>query len=169
MKLFAVLHYGPGGEGSGTTVVAARNERSARAAVKAYLDAKPNGQGSQQCTSAALLEVLDYDDSTFANFPMPVDTPGVKVEYWFRPDCHEPDVVFLDGLEQFIGELDAAQASQNSGRGVSCVHDACFYMRQGRVGAARSFLLTDSDKVYQYPDIVALLKRVGFWYEWPMR
>lgn len=169
MQLFAVLHRGPNGEGSGTTIVVARNERQARTLVKAYLDAKPNGAGVAQCSSASLLEVLDYDDSTFASFPMPAESLGVKVEYVFHPDCHEPDVVFVEGLEQFIGELDAAQARQNEGRGVSCVNDACFYMRQGRVGAARSFLITDSDKVYQYPDIVALLKRVGFWYEWRMR
>lgn len=165
LKAYAVSHRGVGGEGTGITAVVARNARHARQLVKDYLDRKPNGQGARQCSSAALLEVEEYDYSTLCSHPMSTESSGVKVEYWFRPDCAAPDVVYLHDHESFTCRLDELQAVQNQGRGVDCLRTVCLFLRRGEFGRARSCVLSEMDKIGMYPELVALLSQVGFWYQ----
>lgn len=62
-------------------------------------------------------------------------------------------------------ELFAIQAQHNNGRGISCVRGVCSELERGQIDSARAIVNTDSDKMRSYPDVVAVLKRVGFWEE----
>ena len=62
-------------------------------------------------------------------------------------------------------ELFAIQAQHNDGRGISCVRGVCFELERGQIADAKAIINTDSDKMCSYPDVVAVLKRVGLWEE----
>lgn len=62
-------------------------------------------------------------------------------------------------------ELFAIQAQHNDGRGISCVRGVCSELERGQIDGARAIVNTDSDKMRSYPDVVAVLKRIGFWEE----
>ena len=60
-------------------------------------------------------------------------------------------------------ELFQIQSQHNDGRGVSCVRGVCSELERGRVDSALAIINCDSDKMRNYPDVVAVLRRVGFW------
>ncbi|MFA6211579.1 MAG: hypothetical protein WC714_19230 [Candidatus Obscuribacterales bacterium] len=60
-------------------------------------------------------------------------------------------------------ELFDIQARHNNGRGISCVRGVCSELERGQLDGAKAIINTDSDKMRSYPDVVAVLKRVGFW------
>ncbi|MFA7339652.1 MAG: hypothetical protein WC028_22920 [Candidatus Obscuribacterales bacterium] len=62
-------------------------------------------------------------------------------------------------------ELFNLQAQHNNGRGISCVRGVCSELDRGQIDGAKAIINTDSDKMRSYPDVVAVLKRVGFWEE----
>ena len=62
-------------------------------------------------------------------------------------------------------ELFTIQAQHNNGRGISCVRGVCSELERGQIAGAKAVINTDSDKMRSYPDVVAVLKRVGFWEE----
>ncbi len=62
-------------------------------------------------------------------------------------------------------ELFSLQAQHNNGRGISCVRGVCSELDRGQIDGAKAIINTDSDKMRSYPDVVAVLKRVGFWEE----
>ena len=62
-------------------------------------------------------------------------------------------------------ELFDIQALHNNGRGISCVRGVCSELERGQIEGAKAIINTDSDKMRSYPDVVAVLKRVGFWEE----
>lgn len=62
-------------------------------------------------------------------------------------------------------ELFAIQAQHNDGRGISCVRGVCSELERGQIDGAKAIINTDSDKMSNYPDVVAVLKRVGLWEE----
>lgn len=62
-------------------------------------------------------------------------------------------------------ELFELQAQHNDGRGISCVRGVCSELERGQIDGARAIVNNESDKMRSYPDVVAVLKRVGFWEE----
>ena len=62
-------------------------------------------------------------------------------------------------------ELFDIQALHNNGRGISCVRGVCSELERGQIASAKAIVNTDSDKMRSYPDVVAVLMRVGFWEE----
>lgn len=92
---------------------------------------------------------------------------GVKAEYWFAPgEEHIAQLIFLGcDVEALAVELTELQSRENSGRGVSCVRSICFSLRRGELSDARACASNESDKIRSYPEIVAVLKRVGLWRE----
>lgn len=166
LKAFCVRHYGEGGKGTGVTVVMARQESTARTFVKAHLDGQPEGYRKYQ--SAELLEVeLLVDSSDFHSFPVSVQESGVVAEYFYPPgEEHECRVVYLGcGANMLARKLDGLQSTKNDGRGVECVRSISTWLRRGDLTSARAVAQNEADKVRNYPDIVAALREIGFWYE----
>jgi hypothetical protein len=56
-------------------------------------------------------------------------------------------------LEKHIQELDALQAKQNSGRGISCVQDIIAYLKARRFEEALAIRQWDGDKTRSYPEV----------------
>lgn len=54
-------------------------------------------------------------------------------------------------------QLKRLQESKNNGRGVSCVRQICFYLRENKLDDAKAIVNTDWDKIANYPDIANLL------------
>ncbi len=50
-------------------------------------------------------------------------------------------------------ELDALQAEQNEGRGVSCIKSIVFQMRKNDIDCAKRVYQLEGDKIRQYPEI----------------
>ena len=50
-------------------------------------------------------------------------------------------------------ELDALQAEQNEGRGVSCIQSIVFQIRKCDINCARRVYQLEGDKIRQYPEI----------------
>ena len=92
---FAVLHRGPGGEGTGYTIVFCRNEALARVIVGDYL----MGKGEEQFTSRHLLEVMLLEESIFADHFIDQREGGIVAEYWFKPGEEEGEPTKLYPLE----------------------------------------------------------------------
>lgn len=88
---FAVLHRGPGGQGTGYTIVTARDTNMARHHVWLHLTSK--AEGHTQCGSRNLLEVMPLDESMFADFAVPADTIGVHCEYYIGDDETQKPIV----------------------------------------------------------------------------
>lgn len=61
------------------------------------------------------------------------------------------------GIIVVADELDALQAKQNEGRGVSCVRTMVFYLRQDNVVSALAVRQIEGDKTRSYPDIEQFL------------
>ncbi|MDX1535896.1 MAG: hypothetical protein R3346_04015 [Candidatus Spechtbacterales bacterium] len=61
-------------------------------------------------------------------------------------------------LETLANNLDELQASENEGRGISCVRTIAAYLRAGDKKTARAICLNESDKIRSYPEIYGLLK-----------
>lgn len=61
------------------------------------------------------------------------------------------------GINIVADELDALQAKQNEGRGVSCVRTMVFYLRQDNVVSALAVRQIEGDKTRSYPDIEQFL------------
>ncbi|CAN5160439.1 hypothetical protein BH11CYA1_BH11CYA1_07890 [soil metagenome] len=72
--------------------------------------------------------------------------------------------VAIDGKALAV-ELFNIQAQHNNGRGISCVRGLCSELEREQIAGAKAFINTDSDKMRNYPDVVAVLKRVGLWEE----
>ncbi len=163
-SVFCVKHWGVGGEGSGSSIVVASSESMAREMVRIHLTSKP--EGYRQFTSVSLLEVEPLEDSTFAGDCFSTTEHGVILEYWFKPDEVHPELVFVGfDKDKLARELTDLQAKHNSGRGVGCVRTLCFYLERGQLSQARAVANNEGDKISSYPDIVEVLKRVGFWHE----
>lgn len=91
---YAVLHRGPGGKGTGYSIVTARNTNMARQYVWLHLSNKE--EGYLQCGCSSLLEVMPLDESMFADFAVPADTLGVHCEYDIGEDAErKPAIVYL--------------------------------------------------------------------------
>lgn len=163
-QIFCVRHWGNGGEGSGYTVVVASSDRMAREMVKQYLLAKP--EGYRQYTRLDLFEVEALDESPLGDECYSTEESGVKAEYWLKEGEMHPQLVFLGcDVLALAAELDGLQSRQNDGRGVSCVRGIVSSLRRGEFGDARACANNESDKIRSYPEIVAVLKRVGLWSE----
>ncbi|HNG17552.1 MAG TPA: hypothetical protein PLI59_00140 [Candidatus Obscuribacter sp.] len=96
LTLYAILHWGPGGEGTGYTIVAARSENMARQFAAIHLRAKP--EGYRQFASASCLEVMLLEDSVFAPLAeagLDGTVAGVKSEYWFKPGQEDGEPVLV--------------------------------------------------------------------------
>lgn len=164
-SVFCVKHWGVGGEGSGSSIVVASSARMAAEMVRIHLTAKPDGY--RQFTSVALLEVESLEDSTFAGDCLSTSQSGVILEYWFKPGEETyPELVFVGfDKDKLAAELMELQAKHNGDRGVSCVRTLCSCLQRGRFSEARAVANNEGDKIRSYPDIVEVLKRVGFWHE----
>ncbi|MBK9141697.1 MAG: hypothetical protein IPM23_04320 [Candidatus Melainabacteria bacterium] len=164
LRAFTVKHWDPEGAGSGCTVVVASSERMARLVVIEYLRSKP--EGYRQCQSAELLEVEPHEDSHLSAESVDTSEPGVKLEYRMLGEAPFEEIVFFGFSEEDLAEeLDRLQSGENQGRGVSCVRTLIFYLRRKEFDKAKAVARNESDKIRSYPEIVAVLKRVGFWYE----
>ncbi|MCA9804114.1 MAG: hypothetical protein KC777_19230 [Cyanobacteria bacterium HKST-UBA02] len=164
LRAFTVKHWDPEGAGSGCTVVVASSERLARLAVIEYLRGKP--EGYRQCQSADLLEVEPHEDSHLSSESVDTSEPGVKLEYRMLSEAPFEEIVYFGFPEGALAdELDRLQSGENQGRGVSCVRTLVFYLRRREFDRAKAVARNESDKIRSYPAIVAVLKRVGFWYE----
>jgi hypothetical protein len=63
-------------------------------------------------------------------------------------------------------EIFAVQAKQNNGRGVSCVRDIVIYLREsGDTDRAKAVVWSEFDKIRNYPEIVAVLRKHGLTHE----
>lgn len=163
-SVFCVKHWGVGGEGSGSSIVVASSARMAAEMVRIHLTAKADG--FRQFTSVALLEIEPLEDSTFAGDCFSTETSGVILEYWFKPDEVHPELVAVGfDAAKLADELFALQAKHNGDRGVSCVRTMCMFLARGQYSSARAVAANEGDKIRSYPDIVAVLKRIGFWHE----
>lgn len=162
-ELFLATHHGHEGVGSGCTVVAAPSEDLARFAVMEYLRGKPDGHA--QCHSADLLEIEPYADSHMSGESVDASKPGVLLEY--RLEHLQPDEIIHFGfdVDGLADELDRLHKSEHDGRGVSCVETLVFYLRRHDFDKAKAVARNESDKIRSYPEIVDVLKRIGFWYE----
>ena len=65
-------------------------------------------------------------------------------------------------------ELDKLQAKKNDGRGVSCVRAIVSELSRGDVCGALAVTSNESDKIRGYKDIVRVLRKVGFWYDFAL-
>ncbi len=161
---FTIKHWGPDGRGSGASVVVAHNRHAALGLLREHFDSNP--EGYRQFQTMELLEVELLEDSHLGSYPVSTETPGVKLQYWYPPDEEVSRVVFLGyPVAQLADELDALQAIENDGRGVSCVRTVCLFLRRGDLQEAKSTVNNESDKIRSYPNIVAKLREIGFWYE----
>ncbi|MGD9684521.1 MAG: hypothetical protein AB7W16_25435 [Candidatus Obscuribacterales bacterium] len=164
LRAFTVKHWDPEGAGSGCTVVVASSERMARLMVAEYLRSKP--EGYRQCQSADLLEVEPHEDSHLSSESVDTSEPGVKLEYRMLSEAPFDEIVYFGFPEgDLADELDRLQSGENQGRGVSCVRTLIFYLRRQEFDRAKAVARNESDKIRSYPEIVSVLKRVGFWYE----
>lgn len=163
-QAFLATHYGHDGEGSGCTVVNASSERLARHAVMEYLRAKP--EGYRQCQSANLLEIEPYEDSHMGSESVDNTTPGVVLEYRFTDDTPLGEIIYFGfPVDEIADELDRLQEVKYEGRGVSCVQTLIFYLRRKDYGSAKAVARNEGDKIRNHEDVVAVLKRIGFWSE----
>ena len=62
-------------------------------------------------------------------------------------------------LEKLADELDRLQAPKNDGRGVSCVQTIVIYLRLGKLAESRAICWNELDKIRNYPEIKAWLKK----------
>lgn len=165
LKAFTITHHGHEGVGSGSTVVVATSERMALHMIKVHFDTKP--EGYRQYHRIDMLEIEPHEDSHLGNEAVDTTTAGVKLEYRFSedgPPCGEI-VYFGFPVEEIAAELDSLQAKKYDGRGVSCVRTLIFFLRREEFDSAQAVARNESDKIRSHEDIVAVLKRIGFWYE----
>lgn len=71
-------------------------------------------------------------------------------------------------LERLSKRLDKLQAKKNDGRGVSCVRAIVSELSRGDVCGALAVTSNESDKIRGYKDIVRVLRKVGFWYDFAL-
>lgn len=71
-------------------------------------------------------------------------------------------------LDRLGKRLDKLQAKKNDGRGVSCVRAIVSELSRGDVCGALAVTSNESDKIRGYKDIVRVLRKVGFWYDFAL-
>lgn len=71
-------------------------------------------------------------------------------------------------LDRLGSRLDKLQAKKNDGRGVSCVRAIVSELSRGDVCGALAVTSNESDKIRGYKDIVRVLRKVGFWYDFAL-
>lgn len=164
LHAFTIKHYGHEGLGSGSTVVVASSPRMALTMIKMHFDDKP--EGYRQYTSVDLLEIEPHEDSHLGNESVDISQAGVLLEYRFQEDDPLGEIVYFGfPVEEIADELDRLQASKHEGRGVSCVQTLIFFLRREEFDKAKAVARNESDKIRSHEEIVAVLKRIGFWYE----
>lgn len=58
------------------------------------------------------------------------------------------------------GELEAAQAKENDGRGIVCIQAMLKYLERGQINMARNVWVVDGDKIRAYPQVQALCEDI---------
>ena len=164
-QIFCVTHWGHGGEGSGSTIVVAPNETLAKVAIRQYFADKE--EGFRQCQNVNLLEFELLEDSHLDGWWFDTTESGVKMELHFYDDGPTNGEIIYVGfpVDEIANELDQIQAKKNTGRGVSCVQTLVAWLRSGDLNSARAVTWNEGDKIRNHQDVVAVLKRIGFWYE----
>lgn len=61
-------------------------------------------------------------------------------------------------LSEAATEITRLQAEANPGMGVRCARDTATYLSRGDYDTAKVRYLTDKDKFYQYPDLLAFME-----------
>lgn len=159
--VYTFRHWGVNGVGTGVSVVVAQNHNLAFRLLKSYLEGKPNGHTQRSMPDWDL-----HEESELCGEVVTDTTAGVKLEYWYESEHAPRRLVYIGyGAARLADELDALQAKQNDGRGVTCVRALCAQLRRDDLVGARAIAWNDGDKMRAYPEIVALLRHVGFWYE----
>jgi hypothetical protein len=59
-----------------------------------------------------------------------------------------------------INELDALQAKQNNGRGISCVKSIVLFLKLGQIATAIQIRSWDGDKITSYPEVEQKLTKM---------
>lgn len=167
-KIFCIKHYGQNMIGSGASLVVASCENYAREMLWQYfLDKQDRGE-PLQVGAKRLMEVEPLEDSFLSNYPVSPNEIGVRIEYHYgenETDTSMKVVFIAGGAEALAAELNALQSCQNDGRGVSCVKSIVAYLQRNDLTAAKAVVNNEGDKIASYPEIEAVLQRVGFAYQ----
>lgn len=113
---------------------------------------------------ADAFEMLPHAQSSFANERISTDRLGVLLEYRRSQPCQNDQLIYIADHEDLANNLERLQSSENDGRGVSCVRTAIVYLRRQEFAHAKAVIDTESDKIGNYPTIVAALQAAGLWY-----
>ena len=65
----------------------------------------------------------------------------------------------INSMDILADKLDALQAKENNGLGVSCVRTPILYLRRGEIEQAKAVCLNDGDKIRNYPEIEAMIEK----------